>query len=136
MRRAVSNLDSSFDDSDTSDCDAWLEPLASLLLALQASVAGLEAIALDGDRAADIERWGVTKRCAKEIALVFEALGGAPASGRRVRLARDEDPLAELARAYDLALHAELPRAVRALIAEHRVLLASVPLGRALATAA
>jgi hypothetical protein len=94
--------------------------LSDLLLSLRVGVAKLEVLAAQRETAALVDRWMTAQRCAREVALVFEALGGAPTSSR-IPLARGVgDPFATVLRAYETALASELPRAVRALLLEHR----------------
>ncbi len=122
-------------DDDVSDVLDNCDALESLLVAVRVAVVKLESIAVEGERALDVERWGVASRCSREVALVFEALGVAPTSGRR-RLAKgDADPFAALCRAYATALASPLPRAVRALLSEHQAMLLGAA-GTSLASAA
>jgi len=103
--------------------------LSDLLSTLRVAVVKLEALAAKRETAALVDRWMTAQRCAREVALVFEALGGAPTSDR-VPLGRgNADPFGTILRAYDIALACELPRAVRALLIEHRNMLgtAGVP---------
>jgi hypothetical protein len=100
--------------------------LSDLLLALRVSIAKLEVLAARRESPAHLERWAIAKRCSREVALVFEALDVAPTSSR-VPLARGGvDPIATLLQAYERALAAPIPRAVRALLEEHRILLRGV----------
>jgi hypothetical protein len=99
--------------------------LSELMLTLRCAVARLEALASERETAALVDRWMTAQRCAREVALVFEALGGAPTSAR-LPLARGfADPFSTIVRAYDRALSSELPRAVRALLLEHQTALST-----------
>jgi hypothetical protein len=108
--------------------------LSSLLLAIRVSVAKLEVLAAQRESALQIERWALAKRCAREVTLVFEALDMAPSSSRIPLAKTGGDPLATLLSAYDRALGGKsIPRAVRALLEEHRSLLRGVSGNHALA---
>lgn len=110
--------------------------LSRLLQALRVAVAKLEVQAAERETSARVERWMIAQRCAREVSLVFEALDVAPCSSR-MPLARGlVDPVATLIGAYNAALAAGLPRAVRALLLEHRALLSGVSAGGRMASAA
>jgi hypothetical protein len=110
--------------------------LSHLLLALRVAVAKLEVQAAQRETSARLERWMIAQRCAREVGLIFEALDVAPCSAR-LPLARGVvDPVSTLIGAYDAALGAGLPRAVRALLLEHRALLRTVAAPSNMASAA
>jgi hypothetical protein len=112
------------------------EVLSHLLLALRVAVAKLEVQAAQRETSARVERWIIAQRCAREVGLVFEALDVAPCSAR-LPLARGVvDPIATLIGAYDAALATGLPRAVRALLLEHRTLLEGASASGRMASAA
>jgi len=73
----------------------------------------------------DVSRWSTARQCARELAIVSEALGAA-APGLLGARRTSEDPVAMMVVAYERTLRGGVPRAVRAVLEEHRLTLLDV----------